>query len=62
LFIDFSSSFQGSLKHDKSDKRGCEAAEGVADSGHLGDDLTDLLLALDEAAREQDSGERNGRG
>jgi hypothetical protein len=33
-----------------------DAAEGLADSGQLDDDLTDLLLALGEAAREQDSG------
>lgn len=33
-----------------------DAAEGVADSGQLDDDLTDLLLALGEAAAEQDSG------
>lgn len=33
-----------------------EAAEGFADSGELGDDLTDLLVALGEAAREHDSG------
>ena len=30
--------------------------EGVADSGDLGEDLTDLLVALGEAAREHDSG------
>jgi hypothetical protein len=33
-----------------------DAAEGLADSGQLDDDLTDLLLALGEAAGEQDSG------
>ena len=33
-----------------------EAAEGFADSGELGEDLTDLLVALGEAAREHDSG------
>lgn len=33
-----------------------EAAEGLADSGQLDDDLTDLLLALGEAAAEQDNG------
>ncbi len=33
-----------------------DAAEGIADSGQLNDDLTDLLLALGEAAGEQDSG------
>ena len=30
--------------------------EGLADSGELGEDLTDLLVALGEAAREQDTG------
>lgn len=33
-----------------------EAAPGFADSGALDDDLTDLLVALGEAAQEQDSG------
>ncbi len=33
-----------------------DAAEGLADSGQLDEDLTDLLLALGEAAGEQDSG------
>ena len=33
-----------------------DAAEGLADSGQLDDDLTHLLLALGEAAGEQDSG------
>jgi hypothetical protein len=33
-----------------------EAAEGFADSGELDEDLTDLLIALGEAAREHDSG------
>ena len=33
-----------------------EAAEGFADSGELDDDLTDLLVALGEAAREHESG------
>jgi AAA+ ATPase superfamily predicted ATPase len=33
-----------------------EAAEGVADSGSLGEDLTDVLVALGEAAQEQDRG------
>lgn len=32
------------------------AAEGLADSGSLGDDLTDVLVAIGEAAREQDRG------
>lgn len=33
-----------------------DAAEGLADSGRLDEDLTDLLIALGEAAAEQDSG------
>jgi len=33
-----------------------EAAAGFADSGQLDEDLTDLLIALGEAAQEQDSG------
>jgi hypothetical protein len=33
-----------------------EAAEGVADSGQLDDDLTDLLVALGEAAEDHDTG------
>ena len=33
-----------------------EAAAGFADSGQLDEDLTDLLVALGEAAQEQDSG------
>jgi hypothetical protein len=33
-----------------------EAAEGFADSGALDEDLTDLLVALGEAAREHESG------
>jgi hypothetical protein len=33
-----------------------EAAEGFADSGQLDEDLTDLLIALGEAAQEHDSG------
>ena len=33
-----------------------EAAEGLADSGSLGEDLTDVLVALGEAAQEQDRG------
>jgi hypothetical protein len=33
-----------------------EAAEGLADSGQLDEDLTDLLLALGEAAREHATG------
>ncbi len=33
-----------------------EALEGIADSGSLGEDLTDVLVALGEAAQEQASG------
>lgn len=33
-----------------------ETAEGLADSGQLDEDLTDLLVALGEAARQHDSG------
>lgn len=33
-----------------------DAVEGMADTGNLGDDLTDLLVALGEAAREQEIG------
>ena len=33
-----------------------EPAEGTADSGNLGDDLTDLLVALGEAAQERETG------
>ena len=33
-----------------------DAAEGFADSGHLGEDLTELMVALGEAAREQATG------
>jgi hypothetical protein len=33
-----------------------EALEGLADSGSLGEDLTDVLVALGEAAQEQGSG------
>jgi hypothetical protein len=33
-----------------------EALEGIADSGNLGEDLTDVLVALGEAAEEQGSG------
>lgn len=35
---------------------GVEALEGLADSGSLSDDLTDLFVALGEAAQEADSG------
>lgn len=33
-----------------------EALEGMADTGSLGEDLTDVLVALGEAAREHDTG------
>ena len=33
-----------------------EPLEGTADSGHLADDLTDLLVALGEAAQERETG------
>lgn len=33
-----------------------DAADGLADSGSLGEDLTDVLVALGEAAQEQDRG------
>lgn len=33
-----------------------DAAEGLADSGSLGEDLTDVLVALGEAAQEQECG------
>ena len=33
-----------------------EAVEGTADSGNLSDDVTDLLVALGEAAQEQETG------
>lgn len=33
-----------------------DAAEGLGDSGSLGEDLTDVLVALGEAAQEQDRG------
>jgi hypothetical protein len=33
-----------------------DPAEGLADSGHLDEDLTDVFVALGEAAQEQDSG------
>jgi hypothetical protein len=33
-----------------------DAIEGLADTGNLGDDLTDLLLALGEAAQDADTG------
>ena len=51
-------SFQLSLTPDGTLTAGLdvEAAAGLADSGALDDDLTDLLVALGEAAQEQDSG------
>lgn len=51
-------SFQLTLTSDGSLSAGLdmEAAEGFADSGALDEDLTDLLVALGEAAREHDSG------
>jgi hypothetical protein len=33
-----------------------DAVEGIADTGNLSDDLTDLLVALGEAARERETG------
>ena len=33
-----------------------DALEGLADSGHLGEDLTDLMVALGEAAQEESGG------
>lgn len=51
-------SFQVTLRPDGSVTAGFDVdpVEGVADSGHLGEDLTDVFVALGEAAREQDSG------
>jgi hypothetical protein len=51
-------SFQLTLTSDGALSAGLdvEAAEGFADSGALDEDLTDLLVALGEAAREHDSG------
>jgi hypothetical protein len=51
-------SFQVTLRPDGSVTAGFDVdpAEGVADSGHLGDDLTDVFVALGEAAKEQGSG------
>lgn len=51
-------SFQLTVSADGSIAAGMDvrAAEGFADSGHLDDDLTDLFLALGEAALEQNSG------
>jgi hypothetical protein len=51
-------SFQVTVASDGSLNAGLdvEAAEGFADSGELDEDLTDLLVALGEAAREHESG------
>lgn len=51
-------SFQVTVATDGTVSAGLDLApaEGVADSGDLGEDLTDLLVALGEAARENDSG------
>lgn len=51
-------SFQLTLTSDGALSAGLdvEAAEGFADSGALDEDLTDLLVALGEAAQEHDSG------
>jgi hypothetical protein len=51
-------SFQVTLRPDGSVTAGFDVdpAEGLADSGHLGEDLTDVFVALGEAAREQGSG------
>jgi hypothetical protein len=51
-------SFQVTVANDGSLSAGLdvEAAEGFADSGELDEDLTDLLAALGEAAREHEGG------
>jgi hypothetical protein len=51
-------SFSVTLSSDGSVTAGIdvEAVEGMADSGHLSDDLTDLLVALGEAAQERETG------
>jgi hypothetical protein len=51
-------SFQVTLRPDGSVTAGFEVdpAEGLADSGHLDEDLTDVFVALGEAAQEQGSG------
>lgn len=51
-------SFQLTLRPDGSVTAGFEVdpAEGFADSGHLDEDLTDVFVALGEAAQEQGSG------
>jgi hypothetical protein len=51
-------SFQLTLRPDGSVTAGfdIDPAEGLADSGHLDEDLTDVFVALGEAAQEQGSG------
>jgi hypothetical protein len=51
-------SFQVTLRPDGSVTAGFDVdpAEGLADSGHLDEDLTDVFVALGEAAQEHDSG------
>jgi hypothetical protein len=51
-------SFQLTLRSDGSVTAGFEVdpAEGLADSGRLDEDLTDVFVALGEAAQEQESG------
>jgi len=51
-------SFQVTLRPDGSVTAGFDVdpAEGLADSGHLDEDLTDVFVALGEAAQEQGSG------
>jgi AAA ATPase domain len=51
-------SFQMTLRSDGSVSAGfdVEPAAGLADSGHLDEDLTDVFVALGEAAQEQGSG------
>lgn len=51
-------SFQVTLRPDGSVTAGFDVdpAEGLADSGYLDEDLTDVFVALGEAAREHDSG------
>jgi AAA ATPase-like protein len=51
-------SFQVTLRSDGSVTAGFDVdpAEGLADSGHLDEDLTDVFVALGEAAQEHDSG------
>lgn len=51
-------SFQMTVSPDGSVTAGLdvEALEGMADTGNLGEDLTDLLVALGEAAQDHDTG------